>query len=222
MEPAGVIVTVRGSFTSRHAPELATVRLAVAHEGEDKADVYRRTVAAANALVAVVRPLAEAADGPATRWSSDRLHTWFERPWDQQGRQSAPVHHAQARVRVTFRDLDVFSGFLDDVGTRPGVAVEEVSWALTEVHDREYAREARRRAVADAEQRALDYAQAAGFAAVAFVAVADVGLLDEHRVGVRQSRAMALGAASMDSGPMELSPEDIVVAAEVEARFLAS
>lgn len=221
--PPDTVVTVRGSASSRHAPELATASLSVAQEGADKADVYRRAVEAANALVAVVRALAEPAEGPVARWSSDRLHTWFDRPWDQHGRQLAPVHHAQARVRVTFRDLDAFSAFLDDVGTRPGVTVEEVSWALTQEHDRVLAREARRNAVADAQQRALDYAQAAGFTAVAFAAIADIGLLDDGGRGrAKTMDFMMPQSASAMGGPPDLSPEDIVVAAEVEARFLAT
>lgn len=199
--------------------------LAVAHEGEDKADVFRRAVDAANALVAVVRPLAEAPDGPATHWSNDRLHTWFERPWDQHGRQLSPVHHAQARIRVTFRDLDALARFLDDVGSRPAVTVEEVTWALTEQHEREFARDARRRAVADAQQRALDYAQAAGLRGVTVTAVADVGLLgDDAAAGVRPAVALGIhaGVAAMRGGPPDLSPADIEIRADVEARFLAS
>ena len=218
-----VVVTVRGSASSQHPPELATVRLVVAHDGADKAEVYRRTVDVANSLVALVRPLAEAPDGPATRWSSDRLHTWFDRPWDQNGRQLAPVHHAQARIRVTFRDLDVLGGFLDDVGARGGVSVEEVSWALTEEHDREFARDARRRAVADAERRARDYAEAAGLTTVTFTSLADVGLLDDPSGGPRRGKRgenWMVQSAPVGASP-ELSPEDIVVTAEVEARFLA-
>ena len=76
--------------------------------------------------------------------------------------------------------------------------------------------------MADAEQRALDYAQAAGFTTVAFAAVADVGLLDDGAGrGARGYKAVSLSRAGMETSPPDLSPEDIVVAAEVEARFLA-
>ena len=124
---------------------------------------------------------------------------------------------------MTFQDLEALGGFLDDVGTRDGVTVDQLSWALTDEQERDTARDVRRRAVLDAVERARDYADAAGFGDVTVVAIADVGLLDEPGAG-RRMKSVHDGASTLGfaGGPLSFSPEDIVVSAEVEARFVAS
>ncbi|MHA3702115.1 SIMPL domain-containing protein [Jatrophihabitans sp. YIM 134969] len=225
--PNETVVTVRGAFESKIAPERATVSLTVGFEGPDKGQVYGRTVEAANVVAGLARSLVDPERGPATWWASERLRTWSHRPWNQDGKQLPPVFHAAASIQVKFRDFDALARFVDDVGTRPGVAVDGIEWALTEARRRELERDARRRAVVDATGRAQDYATAAGLGSVVPVALADAGMLGDQSAPHGGPGAVAFARAASpkaggDAESLDLQPEDVTVAASVDARFVAS
>lgn len=219
-------MTVRGSFEAHVPPERATVTLAVGFEGPDQGAVYGRTVESANAVASLTRSLVEADAGPATWWSSDRMRTWSHRPWNQDGQQLPLVFHALARIRVKFRDFDALARFVDDLAARPGVSVEGIEWALTAVRRADLDRDARRRAVADATERARDYAAAAGLGPVTPVALADAGMLGDRSAPVGGTGAVGFAraaAAGHEAGEgIDLQPEDVTVSATVDARFVAS
>ena len=78
----------------------------------------------------------------------------------------------------------------------------------------------------DAARRAQEYADALGLGPVRPVAVADAGMLSQGISPMGGSGPAAyLRMAAKDAGgggaELELSPEDIEVSAEVDARFVA-
>jgi uncharacterized protein YggE len=224
---AEIVITVRGSHEDRIAPERATVALVADHQGAEKARVYSETTTSASRVTDLLRPLADA--GAVTRWASDEVRTWSERPWNQEGRQLPLVFHASVGVEAEFGDFATLSTFLDQATGVPGVSVNGVTWSLPGGRRREVEREARRRAVLDATERATDYATAIGLTTVRASAIADVGMLGDDSgqqgPGGGGGRAYARMAA-LDTGPAEgaidLTPRDVIVAAAVDARFAAS
>lgn len=219
------VVTVEGRFTHHHPAERGTVTLAVGFEGPGRDDVVRRTTQAHARLVEQVRALHDPSAGPVTWWSSQRLSVWGQRPWNNQGKQLAMVHHASVQLEVKFSDLARLADWVEQVAALDGVTVHGVRWALTEVTRRRLVVDARERAVADAVARARVYAGALGLSDVRAVALAEPGMLgDQSRpVPAEAGIAMTRGAAKeADGGGLELKPEDITVESTVHARFAAS
>ncbi len=223
---ADTVITVRGSFDSYFPPERATVNLAVGHQGPEKAAVYARTTAAAARVTEVLGGITDPEQGPVTWWSSDRVRTWSEKPWNQEGKQLPLVFHATVGVEAKFKDFVALARFIDEVVVLPGVSVRGLTWTLTEARKREVVREARQRAVQDATERAADYASAAGLTTVTVAAVADVGMLggDTNYTSSGGNVAFARAAAApggAGEASLDLTPSDVAISASVDARFLA-
>lgn len=221
---AAVIVTVRGSFESRHPPELGTVYLSVGHEGSEPDAVYRSTAEVTARLVEWITPLVDQDIGPVTRWSNDQIRTWSDRPWNQQGRQLPLVHHADARLHITFGDFAELGRWLSKVAPVQGVAVDRIEWALTDARRDELTEHALKQAVRDARDKASTYAESLGLAELAPVAIADVGMLGDQGTGNGSPAPIhvAMSAFGAAGGPgLRLSPEDIELSAAVDVRFVA-
>jgi uncharacterized protein len=206
-----VVVTVRGERERRVAPELAVVQLAVRAEGAERGVVVERATSVAEPLHDDLRAHQES--GEVAEWSSSRVSAWSERPWNAEGRQLPPVHHAVVEISATFRDFSVLSWW--------AVQVVDVRWDLSPASRAHLEREVATEAVGTAVERATAYAEALGFSVVTPLEIADAGMLDtrpQPESGPRVMRAMAADAASTG---LSLQPADIVVSAAVEARFRA-
>ncbi|MEP6598869.1 MAG: SIMPL domain-containing protein [Actinomycetota bacterium] len=219
-----VTITVRGSFDSFHPPERGTVHITVAFEAPQKDSAYQSATSTAAAIADRITPLFDRDRGPVTWWSSDQIRTWSSRPWNQEGKQLPLVHHAAVSYQVKFGELTRLNAWVSDVVTEPGVTIDRVEWALTEGRRVELTRLARDRAVHDARDKAQAYASSLGLAELRAVAVADAGMLGDHPLG-RDQTAMALAArgsgAPISGDELRLVPDDIVLSATVDARFVA-
>ncbi|UJP40969.1 SIMPL domain-containing protein [Cellulomonas palmilytica] len=219
------VVTVEGRFEHHRPAERGTVTLAVGFEGPARDDVVRRTTELHARVVEQVRAMHAPSSGPVTWWSSDRMSVGSRRPWNNEGKQLPLVHHAAVRLEVKFSDLGRLAAWVEQVSALDGVTMQGVRWTLTEATRRTLTLDARRRAVADALDRARVYAGALGLTDVRAVAVAEPGMLSDagRPTGVGESVAAArTGKAAGDGAGLELKPEDITVAAAVHARFAAS
>lgn len=220
-----VTITVRGEHEARVAPEEAVAHISVRAEGPERGAVVERIAALAAPLREDLAARKDA--GGLVDWSSQRVSVWANRPWNDQGKQLALVHYASVDVSATFSDFTALSWWLSDVAERDGVQVDTVTWRLTRATAKVTEAEVAAQAVQVAVDRATAYAGAIGLASLTPLEIADLGLLthaSENTAGApKMMRAMAMGA--MDSGAggpaVELQPEDIVVTAAVEARFLA-
>ncbi len=218
--------TVRGSHTVFHRPERGTAHVTLAFEGPELPPVFDRVVAQLEAVKASTRALHDPADGPVTSWSTGHVRTWAQRPWSQDGEQLPLVHHASVGVEVCFSDFTALGAWVGyHVAETAGFTLDGVDWSLTEKNHLELERKVRSRAVHDAVRRAQEYADALGLGAVQAVAIADAGLLGSglSPLGDGGAPFMRLAAASAKEGgaELELAPEDVEVAAEVHARFVA-
>lgn len=218
-----VSITVRGSHESWHRPERGTVHLAVAMEGATKDSVYASASQTANAVAGQVTPLFHPDNGPVTWWSSDQVRTWSHRPWNKDGRQLPQVHHAGVDFHVKFNDFEALSRWLTAVAGLPGVTVGGIEWALTDDHSRRLTDEVRTAAVHDARDKAQAYADSLGLGLVRPVELADVGMLgNQPPAPLEPSLKMArMAVENGGGGEISLAPQDIVISAAVDARFVA-
>ncbi|MFG6491622.1 SIMPL domain-containing protein [Microbacterium sp. P03] len=219
-----VIITVRGEHETRVAPEEAVATISVKAEGTDRGAVVERIAALAAPLRADLTARAE--DGTIAEWSSQRATVWANRPWNNEGKQLALVHYASVEISATFQDFAALSWWVSDVAERDGVQVDGVQWRLSRATAKDTEADAAATAVRVAVDRATAYASAIGLTSVSPVEIADIGLLtrqaqDGGAPAPKMMRAMAM--SSMDGvGPsVQFQPEDIVVSAGVEARFVA-
>jgi uncharacterized protein len=217
-------ITVRGTFSAFQAPERGTVHATISYEGPEMQPVYDRVARDLEAVKASITPLHDRDHGAVTSWSAEQLRTWSNRPWNKDGKQLPLVHHASVGVEVKFRDFAVLSRWVGEhVANTAGFRVSHVEWALTEARRDELLGQVRTRAVRDAVTRAQQYADALGLGEIRPVAVADAGMLGanlqpEGGHGVAYLRAAA--AAPAGGTDVELVPEDIEIAATVDARFV--
>lgn len=218
-----VIVTVRGEHEQRVAPEEGTARLTLRVEASTRGAVVEQI---AQLAMPIRDDLTKRQDDDGLKeWNSQRVSVWAERPWNNEGKRLPLVHHATVEVRATFTDFAALSWWLSDVAETEGVQVDTVEWALTPETARTTEAGVAAEAVRVAVERATAYASALGLASVAPLEVADVGLLTPERPPPGPApmlRAMAFASDAGSGGPaVELQPQDIVVKAAVEARFLA-
>jgi hypothetical protein len=216
-------ITVRGSFSAFQAPERATIHATIAFEGAAMEPVYDRVARDLETIKASVTPLRTGDHGPVTWWSAEQLRTWSTRPWNKDGIQLPPVHHASVGIEVKFRDFTALSRWVSQhVAGTDGFRVDRVEWSLTSKRRTELQRQVRIRAVEDAVIRAQQYADALGLGSIRPVAIADAGMLgSDLRPDGGGGIALMRSAAAPGAGPdVELVPEDIEVSAAVDARFV--
>ncbi|MGF3055659.1 SIMPL domain-containing protein [Microbacterium sp. YY-01] len=216
-----VIITVRGEHETRHAPERATVHLAVRSEHHERADAVAR---AHNWAAPVIDSLQQRENTEGfERWSSSHVTVRAERPWNNEGKRLPVVYTATVEFTVVFRDATELSTWISEVSVRDGITIYSVQWSLTETTREEVEREVATRSVAVAIVRAEAYARALGLTTVTAQEIADTGLLSRneprHEPRMMSARASAVGASTAPQ--FELEPEDIIVSATVEARFIA-
>lgn len=215
------VITVRVTASEWVDAERADVALRVAVDGAERAPVVARATAAAAEVTGALEPLTGAA---VTRWSSDRIAVWAERPWNADGKQLPPVYHATIGVTARFADVERMAEFVDRFAAVDDITVVGITWDLTEERRTAVTAEVRRAAVRDAAEKASLYADAAGLGAVHPVAVADLGMLGDPDAGAEGAHPKAAMMAMRDAGgapALAFTPDRIEVAAVVDARFAA-
>lgn len=219
-------ITVRGSFSAFQPPERGTVHATIAYEGPEMGPVYDRVARDLAAVHDSITRLQAVDPALVTWWSAEQLRTWSNRPWNSDGKRLPLVHHASVGLQVKFRDFGALSQWVGrHIAGIGGFRVARVNWALTEARREALAADARTRAVRDAAARAQQYADALDLGAVRPVAIADAGMLGAqlHPDGGHGGTFLRAAAAPAGGAPdVELVPEDIEVAATVDARFVTS
>ncbi|GAA1470303.1 SIMPL domain-containing protein [Microbacterium thalassium] len=219
-----VVITVRGQHETRIAPERGIVHLSVRAESRDRGAVVERIAA----LAEPVRDdlAARKSAGAVEEWSSQRVALWSDRPWGPDGKRQAPVHHASVDFVATFSDFAAMSWWVGEVVDRDGVELGWIDWRLTPETRARVEQEVATEAVGVAVARATAYAAALGLASVVPAEIADLGLLADTPAPAapraEMARAAAFAGAPSGAPVAQFEPEDITVAAGVEARFTAS
>lgn len=214
-----VEITVSETAEEFHRPERAMLSVLVNFDGPDKATVRERAVAVADEFAAGVAELLDPDRGPVTRYSRSGLATWTDRPRNAQGEQLPPAHHATDRFSVTFADFTVLADWVDRYAAVEGVSIAEIRWRLTRRRTEEVSAAVRTAAVRAARAKAQAYADSLDLGPVRPVSLADHGMLAGEGNGPIPM-AFARSAAGSGGTPAML-PEDVRIAAAVDARFSA-
>jgi hypothetical protein len=134
-----VEITVRGTATTTHPPEFATVYLAASAQGSERGAVHERADVAARAITEAIAPLVDENDGPITHWWSEQLRVDTYREYEGKHDREVLVHRADVSFRVRFGGSDAGAGGFARLGTWLGalvavedVAVRHVEWSLTD------------------------------------------------------------------------------------------
>ena len=219
------IVTVQGTASEWFDAERATVNVTVQHDGPKREPVFEATTSVGAQVTAA---LAELEGSAVTRWSSDRVSVWSNRPWNNEGKQLAPVYYAALSASARFQDFDALSAFVERFATTAGVTIASITWDLTEERRLAVTSDIQTKAVQDAVVKATTYARAAGLSTVTALAIADPGMLGDGSAGSgphpleRQAGKMLMAMDARGGGtPLAFTPDRIEVSASIDARFLA-
>ncbi|MCL3817027.1 SIMPL domain-containing protein [Aeromicrobium wangtongii] len=126
-------------------------------------------------------------------------------------------HGAQVEVRAEFDDFERLNKFLDHWSGVDGVEVSGVEWDVSVASRRRYESEVRKSAVDDAVAKAQAYADAVRRGRVVPVEIADPGMLAGSAPA---APVLAASGGARDRRPV-LVPAEIVIRAEIDARFRA-
>jgi len=216
-------ISVQGHHSAWYKAERATVVVNIAFDGPHRNPVFSSTTAALDAVRETAVSRFDKNDGPITWWSADTVRVWSERPWNNEGKQLDPVHHAALDLTAKFKDFEALASWIELVVAIPGASIGSVAWSLTEATATSATTEVRSRAVKDAVAKATVYAQSIGLGSVTATAIADPGMLGDNSSGagpVAMDRMMAKFSGA-GAPPLELKPEELEVSASVDARFIA-
>ena len=220
-------ITVQGEYSAWYPAERATVSASVHADGPKGDSVFTRAVDASDAVRNLIESLHDKEAGPVTRWSSDSVRVWSERPWNNDGKQLAPVFHAAVDFTARFKDFEALARWVESAAGIDAVTIGSISWELTDATRTSATNEARSRAVADAVAKAAVYAGSIGLGSVTAIALADPGMLGDPSSGgggpqpVFARGAMKAQFDGQGGAQLALKPEQIAVASVVDARFTA-
>jgi len=217
-------ISVQGHHSAWYKAERATVVVSITFDGPHRNPVFSSATAAFDAVRETVLSRFDKNDGPITWWSADTVRVWSERPWNNEGKQLDPVHHAALDLTAKFKDFEALASWIELVVAIPGASIGSIGWSLTEASATSATTEVRSRAVKDAVAKATVYAQSIGLGSVTATAIADPGMLGDGSSGGGQPAPMGRMMAKFadSSAPaLELKPEELEVSASVDARFTA-
>ncbi|MBW3085605.1 hypothetical protein KEM60_01807 [Austwickia sp. TVS 96-490-7B] len=222
-------ITVVGYKRASVPAERATVHLMAGFESGDKSEAMTRATSLVGKLTAHIQVLEGAGSSPITWYAVLPMETRSWRPHSDSGAILPLRHQVSAEVKVKFRDFAALAHFVQQVGGTAGVTLHHVEWTLTEVTQERLRQQLLAQAVAEATSRAVTLATAAGAAEVVPLEIADPGLLSgvggamtTLSVGGTSWRGAHLSDSSPSGEGVRVLPEDIVLEAEVHARFGAT
>lgn len=217
-------ITVTGRASMALAPERATVKMTLASEARDAESALARTTELVGHLTTHLERLAAVRPSPITWSEIEPILTRSWRPWSVKGNLTAMRYTATCEAQVKFSDPAALGHFVDGWVDVDGVTVHSVVWTLTDPTRTEQEAAVLRCAVGSARDRAQAISDAAGSGELQLVEIADPGLLGG--VGISHTPtpyAAATTAAPAPpgtlAGPIQITPEDIELFAEVQARF---
>jgi uncharacterized protein YggE len=201
------LVTVRGEAQLEGPPDLATVGLTLHASGESP-EATRSQLAEGSAKVAGLLAEFETA---VERSSTSGVHVFPV--FNRRTPPKITGYQGTFSTQIVVADLESLSALVLALTALPNSQLDGPWWSLR--HDNAMYREARLAAIADARQRAADYAAAFGTAVADLVEVSD---LNTGFGGVREMRAFAVGKGAEDDA-FEFEPAMQTVSGQVTVRF---
>ncbi|GAB2608458.1 hypothetical protein GCM10027168_46850 [Streptomyces capparidis] len=206
-------LTVRGEAVVEAEPELATVRVTVGARGRDRRATLDELGRRNNAVLDLLQRHTEAVERLDTS-----AFTVTPELADRRG-EKVRAHRGRVLIRVTLTDFAALGELATRIADLDLTRVDGPWWSLR--HDSPVHREARRRAVHEAVQRAREYAEALGAELRALLELADTDTAPAGRGGGPELAAFAhrSAAGAEETVPLRLEPEIQTVSAQVTAQF---
>ncbi|MEM6487378.1 MAG: SIMPL domain-containing protein [Pseudomonadota bacterium] len=199
-------VTVTGTGQATAAPDIARVTVGATAEAETAAGALD----AASSIAATV--LATLDQAGVAKGDRRTVGLTLSPVYDRRGPGEAPRiagYAAANRLQVTVRDIARLGDLLDRLAEAGATDIGGIAFGIDD--DAALADAARRAAVADARARATLYAEAAGAALGAVLAIVEGGASAPHRAEI------ALATAAERSVP--IAPGERAVSASVQVTF---
>ncbi|PGG96816.1 hypothetical protein GX51_07641 [Blastomyces parvus] len=220
-------INVSGQCQLRRIAERAYLSVRVSAESPNQEEAAQNATKALNALHAQFRELSPKAangvatpDAPITVLDIGSITTSSRIPTDRDDKPTGPRQFsASANLSATFRDFTKLSQIASQLLMMPFVEVRAINWRLTDATRAELAREARKKALMDAIEKANDFAQ------VVTREVHPVEINDHGEStfppGQPHIRTMMARAADPDTSGhvLDLEPQEITVSASLMAKF---
>jgi uncharacterized protein YggE len=222
------IITVQGQYSAWYPAERATAQVTVHVDGPKRQAVFDRAMASSATVRGSIEALFDKESGPVTWWSSESVRVWSERPWNNEGKQLAPVYHAAIDFTAKFKDFEALARWVETVAEVDGASIGSIAWELTDAKRTSATVEVRSRAVKDAVAKATVFAQSIGLGKVTAIALADPGMLGDPASGGGGGPMPLMARSAMKAqdfgggASLALKPEEIAVESVVDARFIAT
>lgn len=214
-----VEITVCGTAVERASAERATVTVQ-SRWSAATAKAAMHAVAEAHERL-VTDALGHERSGAAESWHADRIWISHHQEWVGEGQPRNPVYTAAAAVTVRFIDFEALGAWIGSIGLHQTHEVGGIQWSLSEQTERTLAKDARSRAIADAVERAGDYAGAAGLGTPIVDAIQEPGTTSPP-APIARARSSAMAMESVGAAPaVSFEAGELEVHAAVEVRFVA-
>ena len=252
-------IYVDGQGSSFRTAERGYLRLSISSTRTDQSQAVQEAQSAVAKLTTTVRALATKTldgrphpDAAVTAFTVAPLSTvsQFQRDKHYRALPEKPKEYTvRASAEVIFRNMARLAAVSDELAQMPYVSMSETEWRLTDATRAELEREARRKAIADAVQKAQDYAGVVGRRVVAVEIkdqhqasvpglffrqpmaqqgmmqqqqMAQVQALQQQQQQMVQQAAQGSGMSTAVSEALMLEPKTITVSALVSAKFVSA
>jgi uncharacterized protein YggE len=209
------VVAVRGEAFREVDPEIASFTVTVTARDRDRDEALRRLASRVDSVRAVL-------DGYREGIERRETSGLFVHPETKGSGERVVGYHGSVRTTVAVTDFTMLGELMLRLAGQDQTAVGGPWWELRP--DSPAHKEARREAIADALDRAREYAAALGARVVGLVELTDTGLggrAIERAEGMRPM-AFRAGAAPGEPPQIDLEPQRQQVRASIEARLLIS
>ena len=207
------VVAVRGEAWREVEPEIATFAVSVTVFNRDRQETLRSLASGVDSVRAVLDEYRDAVEKRETAGM-------YVYPLTKGSAERVVAYRGTVTTTVTVSDFTVLGELMLRLAGTEQAVVSGPWWALrpgSPAH-----RDARQAAIADALERAREYAAALGARIVRLIELADSGL-NAQPVARGGFRAMALkGGGAGEVPQIDLEPQRQNVSASVEARFAIS
>ncbi len=218
-------ISVQASHEQWLRPEIGRLRARAAAEAATKEEVLTKVTDVVTTFSAELKRLAGLEVAPVRDVIVRPITTSSWRPVNR-GRMQPPIYTANATMQADFTDFTALADIAAKFGAIDGLNLDLVEWRLTDATQERAEHEGLTAAVGAAKDRALVMARAAGATSVRCLQLADPGLMSDpsRQAAPVMYDAMASGmmrgkAMSAEVQGIEIAPEDLMVAVQVQARF---
>ena len=206
------VVAVRGEAWREVEPEIATFAVSVTVFNRDRQETLRSLASGVDSVRAVLDEYRDAVEKRETAG----MHVY---PLTKGSAERVVAYRGSITTTVTVSDFTVLGDLMLRLGSTEQAAVSGPWWALRRGSPAH--RDARQAAIADALERAREYAAALGARIVRLIELADSGLNPHVARGGFRATALKGGGAG-EVPQIDLEPQRQNVEASVEARFAIS